>query len=214
MIASNQLDFPGSEPLGILVFAAVAGSKSREHTKITHSIISKCSILWSFLSIFLSSLIGSDISIESIDINILLMIFVVILIRLIVRMVTTYGCLIGGGLNMKEKLFITVAWIWISKAAVQAAVQAAVGLTALAVARTRCGDNCDTDSDVYRAKVILTTSVIAVLICAPLGSIGMAYGGPRLLSQPLPVTKETDDVGIYNIGIHEVKKESVTDFQV
>ena len=208
MIASNQLDLPGSGPLGILVFAAVAGSKLREHTKITHSIISKCSVLWSFLSILLFSLIGSDISIENIDTNILLMIFVVILIGLIVRMIKTYGCLIGGGLNMKEKLFITVAWI--SKAA----VQAAVGPAALAVARTRCGDNCDTDSDVYRAKVILTTSVIAVLICAPLGSIGMAYGGPRLLSQPLPVTKETDDVGIYSIGIHEVKKESVTDLQV
>lgn len=205
IIFFNHLDFPGSGPLGILVFAAVTGSKLRNNDchEASHYVIDNCSKMWTFLSVFLFSLIGSDVKFENIDTEILFMIFIVILIGLIVRMITTYGCLLFGGLTLKEKLFISIAWV--SKAA----VQAAIGPTALTVARTRCksGAGCEADANVYNAKVILTTSVLAVLICAPLGSIGMALGAPRLLTKSATTMKELDCVhGVDNKAVIETEE--------
>ena len=186
IFASTQLDFSGSGPLGALVLAAVAGYRFREYPHICDPLVGNLDKLWSFLAVFLFSLIGADVKVTNIDGNIVLSIVAVLLIGLAFRMVTTYCCLFSGGLNFKEKVFICIGWI--SKAA----VQAAVGPVALTIARSRCigiEKDCNEDNDVIWAKIILTTSVFAVLICAPLGALGMAFTAKRFLSvSPLTIS--------------------------
>lgn len=184
IFASTQLEFSGSGPLGVLVLAAVAGYRFREYPHICDSLVGNLDKLWSFLAVFLFSLIGADVKVTNIDGNIVLSIVAVLLIGLLLRMVTTYCCLFSGGLNFKEKVFICIGWV--SKAA----VQAAVGPVALTIARSRCiEEDCNEDNDVIWAKIILTTSVFAVLISAPLGALGMAFTAKRFLSlSPLTIS--------------------------
>lgn len=176
IFSSTQLDFSGSGPLGVLVFGAVAGHRFRGYSHINQDLAKRLDCLWSLLAIFLFSLIGADVKITNIDGNIVLSILAVLLIGIAFRILATFSCLFSGGLNFKEKSFISIAWV--SKAA----VQAAVGPVALTIARSRCTlDDCDQDDDVVWAKVILTTSVFAVLICAPLGALGMSFTAEKFL---------------------------------
>lgn len=178
IFSSTQLDFSGSGPLGVLVFGAVAGSRFRAYSHIVHDLAKHLDHLWSLLAIFLFSLIGADVKITNIDGNIVLSILAVLLIGIGFRILATFSCLFAGGLNFKEKAFISIAWV--SKAA----VQAAVGPVALTIARSRCTiEDCDQDNDVIWSKVILTTSVFAVLICAPLGALGMAFTAEKFLTK-------------------------------
>lgn len=178
IFSSTQLDFSGSGPLGVLVFGAVAGYRFRKYSHINENLAKNLDYLWSLLAIFLFSLIGADVKLTNIDGNIILSILAVLLIGIGFRILATFSCLFSGGLNFKEKAFISIAWV--SKAA----VQAAVGPVALTIARSRCIlDDCDQDDDVIWSKVILTTSVFAVLICAPFGALGMAFTAEKFLQK-------------------------------
>ncbi|KAI4798063.1 hypothetical protein KUCAC02_023601 [Chaenocephalus aceratus] len=76
------------------------------------------------------------------------------------------------GFNLKEKIFISVAWL------PKATVQAAIGSKALDMAREE-GD----ETLIKFGLDVLTLAVLAILVTAPIGALGIGLAGPRLLDR-------------------------------
>ena len=87
-----------------------------------------------------------------------------ILLALAVRSVGVTLCVAGTGLTKKERLFCVIAYL------PKATVQAAIGATPLAMGLP-CG------------QIVLSVAVLAILITAPLGAIGMDRTSSRLLQK-------------------------------
>ncbi|MEQ2188485.1 hypothetical protein GOODEAATRI_015587, partial [Goodea atripinnis] len=96
-----------------------------------------------------------------------------LLIALVVRVLFTFVCVLRAGFNLKEKVFIALAWM------PKATVQAAIGSTALDMARTKD----DKQLQKYGMDV-LTVAVLSILLTAPVGALIIGLCGPRLLQKP------------------------------
>lgn len=81
---------------------------------------------------------------------------------LVFRAVGVWICLLGTGLNLNEKLFCVTAYM------PKATVQAAIGSVPLSLGLP-CG------------KIVLSVAVLAILITAPLGAIGIDRSYKKLL---------------------------------
>lgn len=88
----------------------------------------------------------------------------VIFLSLIFRMAGVFVCVLGTGLSWKEKLFCAISYL------PKATVQAAIGSVPL-TAGLGCG------------KMILSVAVLAILITAPLGALGMDLTYKKLLAR-------------------------------
>lgn len=100
-----------------------------------------------------------------------------LVISLIIRLITTYLGLLGNDLNLKERLFIAIAWL------PKATVQAAIGSVSLDLARQK-GFTGQIEEDF--GIQILTIAVLSILITSPIGAIGIVVAGPRMLHRSHP----------------------------
>lgn len=89
---------------------------------------------------------------------------VMILLALIFRAAGVCVCMAGTALNRKERLFTVIAYL------PKATVQAAIGSVPMAMGLS-CG------------QIVLSVAVLAILITAPLGAIGMDMTYLRLLKR-------------------------------
>ena len=87
-----------------------------------------------------------------------------ILLALVIRSIGVALCVAGTKLTKKERLFCVIAYL------PKATVQAAIGATPLAMGLP-CGN------------LVLSVAVLAILITAPLGAIGMDTTSERLLQK-------------------------------
>lgn len=117
--------------------------------------------LWTGGELLLFTLVGSQVNISYVkDGGIKVVIFV--LLVLLVRCVGVFMALIGSHLNKKERLFCIIAYL------PKATVQAAIGSIPLSLG-------------LPVGELILTTAVIAILITAPMGAIGIDSSYKKLL---------------------------------
>lgn len=119
--------------------------------------------LWIAAEVILFVLVGAAVNIRyTLDAGIaaILMIF----IALIFRSIGVSICLLGTELTLKERLFCVIAYM------PKATVQAAIGSVPLALGLP-CG------------QIVLSVAVLAILITAPLGAIGMDMTYKKFLSQ-------------------------------
>ncbi len=117
------------------------------------SLSAKFDKLWVPAEIFLFVLVGASVAIDSAlsaGISTLILIFVVLMFR----MLGVFICLIATPFTVKEKLFCMIAYT------PKATVQAAIGGLPLAYGLS-CG------------SIVLTVSVIAILVTAPLGAFAI-----------------------------------------
>lgn len=117
--------------------------------------------LWLAAEILLFVLVGAAVDIRYVfaaGIPALLMIFT----ALAVRAVGVLICMIGTPLNLKERAFCVIAYM------PKATVQAAIGSVPLAMG-LECG------------QLVLSVAVLAILITAPIGAIGMDLTYKKLL---------------------------------
>lgn len=118
---------------------------------------------WIVAEIFLFVLVGASVSIASAKdagFKVVALVFAV----LVFRMVGVFACLLGTGLNRKEKLFSMIAYT------PKATVQAAIGGLPLAMG-------------LFCGEIVLTVSVIAILLTAPLGAFGIDLSYKRFLER-------------------------------
>ncbi|RXN08477.1 mitochondrial sodium hydrogen exchanger 9B2-like protein [Labeo rohita] len=127
---------------------------------------------WDVFQPLLFGLIGAEINISSLSAYTVGLGVSSLCVGLLVRVLVTFCVVLFAGFNMKEKIFISLAWM------PKATVQAAIGSTALDMARS-VGDE---QLQNYGMDV-LTVAVLAILITAPIGALAIGLSGPKLLQQ-------------------------------
>lgn len=143
----------------IIPFASLIGVMAlglmikRQKAELATKLSAKYDKLWVPAEVFLFVLVGASVAVDSLKtagINAILLVLGV----LIFRMVGVFLCLLGTKLNTKERFFCMLAYT------PKATVQAAIGGLPLAMG-LGCGD------------IVLTVSVVAILLTAPLGAFAI-----------------------------------------
>lgn len=117
--------------------------------------------LWLAAEIVLFVLVGATVNVKyALEAGI--PVIILILFALVLRMIGVYACLIKTKLSKKERLFCMIAYT------PKATVQAAIGGMPLAF-----GLDC--------GNLVLTVAVVAILITAPFGAIGIDSTYKKLL---------------------------------
>ena len=151
---------PIASLLGIMVMGFVILEKNENVAK---RLAAKFNKVWVLAEIILFVLIGT-----AVDLNIVfssgLIGLLIIVVGLIGRSVGVFISLKGSELNSKERLFCGIAYT------PKATVQAAIGGIPLAMG-------------VEGGEVILAIAVLAIVVTAPLGAIGIRVAKDRLLNK-------------------------------
>ena len=147
--------------LAVMSMACILKIKSPG--KVTKRLSAKFGKLWIAAEAILFVLVGAAVDIRcaaQAGAAAVLM----IALALVFRAVGVSICMLGTGLNRKERLFCVIAYL------PKATVQAAIGSVPLSMGLP-CG------------QLVLSVAVLAILITAPLGAIGIDRTAGRLLMQ-------------------------------
>ena len=151
-------------PFAALIAVMSAGAAiKRKKPDLSVRLSSRFDKLWAVAEIFLFVLVGASVSIESAA-NAGVKSVILLLCALVFRMAGVFLSLIKTDLNFKDRLFCMIAYT------PKATVQAAIGGLPLAMG-LECG------------QLVLTVSVIAILITAPLGAFGIDLTYRRFLKR-------------------------------
>lgn len=132
--------------------------------------------LWLAAELVLFVLVGAAVDIRytfAAGLSVIVMIF----LALIIRSVGVFLALLGTALNCRERMFCVIAYL------PKATVQAAIGAVPLAL-----GLECGT--------IILSVAVLAILITAPLGALGMERTFPHWLYMEQAIEKKQKKITI------------------
>ncbi|XP_070404812.1 sodium/hydrogen exchanger 9B2 isoform X2 [Nothobranchius furzeri] len=173
---SHAVGFAGAGGLCTLVLSFLAALGWKSEKVAVAALVGQS---WDVFQPLLFGLIGAEIVVTSLNPSTVGLGMACILVGLLIRLLVTFLLVHFGGFNLKEKVFIAVAWL------PKATVQAAIGSKALDMAREE-GD----DAMVAFGLDVLTLAVLAILTTAPVGALGIGLAGPRLLA--CRVTEETD----------------------
>ncbi len=146
--------------LAVVAMACVIKLKSEK--RVTARLSEKFGKLWIAAEVVLFVLVGAAVDVRytlTAGISAVLMIFA----ALAFRAVGVFICMLGTKLGVKERLFCVIAYL------PKATVQAAIGSVPLSLGLP-CG------------KIVLSVAVLAILITAPLGAIGIDRSYKHLLS--------------------------------
>lgn len=149
---------------GLLAVVAMACVlKLRSTTFVSKRLSEKFGKLWLAAEVLLFVLVGAAVDIRY-TMNAGIVAVVMIGIALLFRAVGVMLCMVGTQLNVKERLFCIIAYL------PKATVQAAIGSVPMAMGLA-CG------------QMVLFVAVLAILITAPLGAIGMDASYQKLLEK-------------------------------
>lgn len=146
---------------GLLAVMTLGGMIHHHYPVLAKRLVHKFEKIWVIAEIMLFVLVGAavDLSvIPSVGLNAILLIFGALLFR----MIGVYAALIKTGFSNKEKLFVAIAYI------PKATVQAAIGAIPLSLG-------------LQQGYLMLTVAVLAILITAPLGALGIDLTSSYLL---------------------------------
>ncbi|XP_069878469.1 sodium/hydrogen exchanger 9B1 isoform X3 [Dipodomys merriami] len=130
---------------------------------------------WNVFQPLLFGLVGSEVSVSSLESNTIGISVITLSLALCVRIVTAFLLMSFAGFTYKEKIFIALAWI------PKATVQAVLGPLAMETARL----NATPELEVY-AKNVMTIAFLAILITAPNGALFIGILGPKILAHNEP----------------------------
>lgn len=150
--------------LAVMSMACVLKIKSPE--KVTKRLSAKFGKLWIAAEAILFVLVGAAVDIRC-AVQAGAAAVLMIVLALVFRALGVSICMLGTGLNRKERLFCVIAYL------PKATVQAAIGSVPLSMGLP-CG------------QLVLSVAVLAILITAPLGAIGIDRTAGRLLVQESP----------------------------
>ena len=145
--------------LAVMSMALVLAMRSAQ--SVTTRLQQKFGKLWLAAEVILFVLVGAAVDIRY-TLKGGLPAVTMIMIGLLFRSVGVWISVLGTKLNMKERLFCVIAYL------PKATVQAAIGSVPLAMGLP-CGN------------IVLSVAVLAILITAPLGAIGMDMSYKKLL---------------------------------
>ncbi|CAH1388389.1 unnamed protein product [Nezara viridula] len=176
VVGSHEFGFSGAGPLAAITSAFVANYVWTKHGTVSvekNKVAENFGKLWTIVQPALFGLIGPEVDFSVIDVSLLGQSAAIFLLSLVIRMATCVLCLLKIGLQWKEMLFVSIAWI------PKATIQAALAPQPLDHFR---GD--PDHPDLRIAKLLFATAVLAILVSAPIGSIAISLTGPKLLNKP------------------------------
>lgn len=156
-LVKNYVAFSGL----IAVVAMSCLIKLKSEQSVSHRLSEKFGKLWIAAEVMLFVLVGADVDIRY-TLTAGLSALAMILIALAFRAVGVLICMLGTNLTAKERLFCVIAYL------PKATVQAAIGSVPLSLGLP-CG------------KIVLSVAVLAILITAPLGAIGIDSSYKKIL---------------------------------
>ncbi|XP_022785420.1 sodium/hydrogen exchanger 9B2-like [Stylophora pistillata] len=183
VFGSNVAKFSGAGALGVLTMSTIAAYGWTQQGKAP--VAKVMSLVWQMFEPLLFGLVGAEVSVEYMNSKVVGMGIASLVVSLVIRLFTTYLGLLGNDLNLKERLFIAIAW------SPKATVQAAIGSVSLDLARQK-GFTGQIEEEF--GILILTIAVLVILITSPIGAIGIVLAGPRMLERSLPHGVEVDGV--------------------
>ncbi|KAF6214444.1 hypothetical protein GE061_009187 [Apolygus lucorum] len=134
------------------------------------------SVVWRYTEPMLFAMVGAEIDLKSIPPTMIVQGLAVLAVGLLGRVLVCYLALFGTGLNMKETVFVVLAWL------PKATVQAAISAQALYIVRTRQNSVSSTE-DLELASWILNTAILSIVVTAPIGAIAINVLGSKLLNK-------------------------------
>ena len=150
---------PIASLLGVMVIGFVILERK---PKLAEALSSKFNKIWVFAEILLFVLVGAQVNVHlALDAGWLGLI--ILAIGLAARSLGVYVSLLGTDLSFKERLFCIISYI------PKATVQAAIGAVPLSIGAPA-------------GELILALAVLAIVVTAPLGAIGIKIAGERILS--------------------------------
>ena len=152
---------PMSGLLAVVAMACVLKLKSTSF--VSKRLSEKFGKLWLAAEVILFVLVGAAVDIRY-TVAAGLAAIGMIAVALVFRAFGVFLCMLGTRLNRKERLFCMIAYM------PKATVQAAIGSVPLALGLT-CG------------QMVLSVAVLAILITAPLGALGMDATYRKLLTR-------------------------------
>ncbi|KAM8746897.1 sodium/hydrogen exchanger 9B2 isoform 1-T1 [Acanthopagrus schlegelii] len=185
---SHVIGFAGAGGLCTLVLAFLAALGWKKDKAPVAAMVG---LSWDVFQPLLFGLIGAEITITKLNPSTVGLGLGCISIGLVIRVLVTFLLVHFGGFNLKEKVFIAVAWL------PKATVQAAIGSKALDMAREE-GD----EALIKFGLDVLTLAVLAILTTAPIGALGIGLAGPRLLALQVKGETEGEDATLSVTG-HE-----------
>lgn len=147
---------------GLLAVIALTGTILKLNSRLALKLKDKFGKVWTGAEVFLFVLVGAAVDITYLT-DTGLTAIALILIALVIRVLGVYVSLMKTQLNQKERLFCAIAYM------PKATVQAAIGGIPLA-------------SGVAAGDTILTVAVLAIVVTAPIGAIGIDTTYKKLLS--------------------------------
>ncbi|GMQ61607.1 cation:proton antiporter [Vallitalea maricola] len=147
---------------GLLAVMALGGTISESYNVLARRLMTKFSKIWVGAEILLFVLVGAAVDIRYLADAGLISILLV-LCALVFRICGVNICLLKSRLNKKERIFCSIAYL------PKATVQAAIGAIPL-------------QKGVESGNTILTVAVLAIIITAPLGAIGIDYTHKKFLN--------------------------------
>lgn len=155
---------------GLLAVVAMACALKLKSTAFVSKRLSeKFGKLWLAAEVILFVLVGAAVDIRY-TVAAGLAAIAMIAVALVFRAFGVFLCMLGTNLNHKERLFCMIAYM------PKATVQAAIGSVPLALGLP-CG------------QMVLSVAVLAILITAPLGALGMDMTYRKLLTRQLTEEK-------------------------
>ncbi len=152
--------FPVSGLIAVMAFSATILS---QYEVLAKRLMGKFSKIWVAAEILLFVLVGSAVDISYLK-GAGISSISLIVIALVIRIAGVNLSILGTKLNSKERLFCSIAYL------PKATVQAAIGAAPLA-------------AGVSAGNLILTVAVVAILISAPIGAIGIDNSYSKLLNK-------------------------------
>lgn len=150
---------------GLLAVMALGAIILKKHDTLARRLSIKFSKLWIVAELILFVLVGASVDIRYVG-RAGIMAICLIIISLLFRIVGVFACLIKTNLTWKERAFTAIAYL------PKATVQAAIGSMPLALG-------------LPAGNTILTVAVLAILITAPIGAIGIDFTYQKLLSRDI-----------------------------
>ena len=146
---------------GLLAVMSTGIAVQKRNTVVATRLSQKYSKLWVAAEVILFVLVGATVDLKY-AIASGISAVIVILGALVFRMLGVFVCMIKTTISVRERMFCMIAYV------PKATVQAAIGSIPLAMGLS-CGN------------IVLTVAVLAILITAPLGALGIDLTYKRLL---------------------------------
>lgn len=148
---------------GLLAVMVLGGMIHHQYPDLAKRLVGKFEKIWVIAEIMLFVLVGAAVNITLVP-NLGFHVVILVLGALVFRTIGVIVALIQTNLLFKERLFVAIAYL------PKATVQAAIGAIPLAYG-------------IPQGDLMLSVAVVAILITAPLGAIGIDLSYHRLLIQ-------------------------------